>query len=461
VYHSDPPYRSFAGPITLADGIDADDITAIAALPDGSIGVLWSNQATQRFGFRRHRDGSPPGATAWSADEIPASHSAVAVRGGMADDHVNLAVASDGTLYAAVKTSYNRVGFPQLALLVRRPNGSWDDLYGIDEVGTRAIVVLDETAATLRVVHTTADGGGAIVSRMSPLAPIAFGPPEVLIAGFLDNATSTRAVCDGEVVILASDGIGAQGVLIESAPGSGSTTSSSTSTSTSTTSTSTTSTSSTTTSPSTTSTGPSTTSTSTTSTTTLPQPPVVLALGPAADTYIESGSQATWAHGGATQMHVDSVPWDVTYLKFDLTGVPATVHSAVLRLRCTNHSGDGGTIYPVADSSWIEGTVTGSSSSSAGRPGLKWSDVDTNRDGTLSAADSSPFLPDFGAPIATLGEVDVGETVEVDVTRAVQSGPGLYTLALRSGRIDNRATYVSKEHTNALLRPVLVLTAGP
>jgi hypothetical protein len=157
---------------------------------------------------------------------------------------------------------------------------------------------------------------------------------------------------------------------------------------------------------------------------------------------------------------VDDVPWDVTYLKFDLSAVAATLRTATLRLRCTNHSEDGGTIYPVADSSWVEGTATGSSSSSAGRPGLKWSDVDTNRDGTLSAADSSPFLPNFDAPAAALGEVDVGETVEVDVTGAFQQGPGFYTLALRSRRINNRATYVSREHPDPLARPVLVLTLG-
>ena len=34
---------------------------------------------------------------------------------GMADDHMNVAVASDGTLYAAVKTSYDTAGYPKMA----------------------------------------------------------------------------------------------------------------------------------------------------------------------------------------------------------------------------------------------------------------------------------------------------------------------------------------------------------
>ena len=41
----------------------------------------------------------------------------------MADDHIHLAVASNGTLYAAVKTSYDSSGYPKIALLVRRRVG--------------------------------------------------------------------------------------------------------------------------------------------------------------------------------------------------------------------------------------------------------------------------------------------------------------------------------------------------
>ena len=55
----------------------------------------------------------------------------------MADDHLNVAVAVDGTLYAAVKTSYDTAGQTKIALLVRRPSGVWDNLYEIDQAGTR------------------------------------------------------------------------------------------------------------------------------------------------------------------------------------------------------------------------------------------------------------------------------------------------------------------------------------
>ena len=42
-------------------------------------------------------------------------------------------------LYAAVKTSYDTPGYPKIALLIRRPAGTWDDLYSVDETGTEEL----------------------------------------------------------------------------------------------------------------------------------------------------------------------------------------------------------------------------------------------------------------------------------------------------------------------------------
>ncbi|MHC4314545.1 MAG: hypothetical protein ACYSW3_19005 [Planctomycetota bacterium] len=119
VRYSDPPYDVWSSPITLASGVHTDDISVITTLANGTIGVLWSNQKTKRFGFRVHADSNGP--AVWSADEVPASQSAIDNVGiGMADDHLNVAVASDGTLYAAVKTSYDTPGYPKIAFLVIR-----------------------------------------------------------------------------------------------------------------------------------------------------------------------------------------------------------------------------------------------------------------------------------------------------------------------------------------------------
>src|SRR5437867_12756819 len=165
-----------------------------------------------------------------------------------------------------------------------------------------------------------------------------------------------------------------------------------------------------------------------------------LDLAPAADTFVEAGTQATWDHGLADHLQVDHSPVDVTYLKFDLFAVAAPVTRATLTLFCTDGSSDGGTVYPVAAPGWVEGTHKGGTSNSANGPGLKWADLDTNADGTLDAADTSPFLPDVTQPLAALGSVIAGRPVTVDVTAAFQSGPGLYSLAFASA-IANDAVY--------------------
>ena len=202
--YSDAPYSSFSGPITLATGINSDDISVVQALPNGTVGVLWSNQNTQRFGFRLHVDGADP--NTWSADEVPASASALNVGLGMSDDHMNTKVAADGTLYAAVKTSYDTAGFPKIAMLIRRPGGTWDPLYEVDQAGTRGIILLNESAGTVRIVYTSSEGFNNIVYKESPISSIAFGPQQTLITGGVNNATSTKQNWTNEVVILASNG---------------------------------------------------------------------------------------------------------------------------------------------------------------------------------------------------------------------------------------------------------------
>ncbi|MEE8476114.1 MAG: LamG domain-containing protein [Myxococcota bacterium] len=212
-YYADPPYVVFNGPIQIASGIASDDISAIAALPSSAIGILWSNQNSERFGFRVHFDSDSP--STWQPDEIPASQSARNVGGGMADDHLNLAVGADGTLYAAVKTSYDTVGYPKIALLIRRPNGVWDDLYGVDEIGTRPFIVLNETIDRLHVVYTANDRPSDIVFKETAATTIDFGPLSTLMSGRWNNSTSTPKTWSGEIAVLASNGSSASGVLTD------------------------------------------------------------------------------------------------------------------------------------------------------------------------------------------------------------------------------------------------------
>ncbi|SIR44485.1 T9SS type A sorting domain-containing protein [Pontibacter lucknowensis] len=208
---SDAPYTSWSSPITLATGVKNDDIAGVVALP-GKVGVFWSNQNARRFGFKTHQDGASP--SQWSADEMPASHSALNVGKGMADDHVNFAIASDGTLYCAVKTSYDMPGYPTIALLVRRPWGKWDKMYGISEFGTRPVALLDETLNRLMVIYSSVEGGGDILYKSTSLASINFGPQLRLMDGKFDNVSSSKAAFKSEAAILVSNKTHAHGVLI-------------------------------------------------------------------------------------------------------------------------------------------------------------------------------------------------------------------------------------------------------
>jgi len=201
-YSDDPLHKVWSGPITIASGIKSDDISSIVAMPNNTIGVFWSNQSTKLFGFKVHEDGADP--TQWSADERPASQSALNVGHGMADDHMHLAVASNGTLYAAVKTSYDKSPYPHISLLVRRPEGTWDNLYMVDTAGTRPVIAVDEAAGKLIIAYTTKEGGGDIVYRTSSLDNISLSPRAVLIQGKVNNVTTTKATSTNQVAFMAN-----------------------------------------------------------------------------------------------------------------------------------------------------------------------------------------------------------------------------------------------------------------
>jgi hypothetical protein len=214
---SDYPYNSWSGPINMCNTVDPDDICTVTYLPiPQQIAVMWSNQNKKHFGFRTHNDGASP--TTWSEDEIPASQSAVNSGKGMGDDHMNTALASDGTLYCAVKTSFNKSVYPELGLLIRRPSGKWDNLYEVDNKGTRPFVILNETTGKLKMVYASQDGGGDIVYKESSMSNIEFSPQYHLITGFYNNPTRMKVNYSSELVILASDTSSVVGVIASDVP---------------------------------------------------------------------------------------------------------------------------------------------------------------------------------------------------------------------------------------------------
>jgi hypothetical protein len=179
--------------------------------------VIWSNEnpSVKRFGFKVHTDGADP--LTWSADEVPASQSALDLGTGMGDDHMNMAVGSDGTIYAAVKTSYDTPGNAKMAMLVRHPWGAWDDLYYIDDAGTRPVAMLNESEQTITVVYTSAEGFNNIVYRRSALHPISFGPKQTLMSSGYNNVSTMKQTDVNDVVFIASSATSAVSVLTATA----------------------------------------------------------------------------------------------------------------------------------------------------------------------------------------------------------------------------------------------------
>jgi hypothetical protein len=214
VRHSDPPYSTWSAPVVIASGITSNDMCAITAMAPGKIGVFWSNQNVKRFGFRTHNDGDEP--TEWSVSEVPAAQSALVQGNGMADDYMNIIPGSDGTLYCAVKTGYDKNGLPNISLLVRRPNGAWDDLYPVtsSKEGNRPVVVLNEAFGKIRVIYSVHldnfdnTRSSDLLYRESSLSSIAFGTPMTLMSGRGVNryeyATSTHQAYNPDIFIMAT-----------------------------------------------------------------------------------------------------------------------------------------------------------------------------------------------------------------------------------------------------------------
>jgi len=117
---------------------------------------------------------------------VTAAQSAIDTLGsGMADDHINFAVGSDGSIYVAVKTAFDTNGEPSVALLVRRPtivSGSnhWEDLHsvrvqaGSTRQPTRPIALLDSDNDRVYVMYAQDVGGNDIMYKHSSITNISF-----------------------------------------------------------------------------------------------------------------------------------------------------------------------------------------------------------------------------------------------------------------------------------------------
>ena len=151
-------------------------------------------------------------------------------------------------------------------------------------------------------------------------------------------------------------------------------------------------------------------------------------VNPIEDAYVRSnfptentGAQTTLRiyKSGTSETH--------TYLKFVVPVLSGSVTQAKLRLFVNRASAVGGTLYPVADETWQEETIT-------------W--------------DSRPPLG--AVSIATIGPVNtVGVWIEIDLTGAIASGT-TYSFAIKDGS-SAAAWYLSEEGAQ---KPELVITTS-
>jgi len=111
--------RDWSYPITLADNINADDISLIVGLKN-QVSVIWSNQNTQSIMERIHIDGEE--ANNWSEPII------VQQGDNNADDHLNATVFKNGEMAMATKNSVDQINQPQFVLRIRDKEGRWTNI---------------------------------------------------------------------------------------------------------------------------------------------------------------------------------------------------------------------------------------------------------------------------------------------------------------------------------------------
>jgi len=184
---------------------DSDDNSGVIAFA-GKVGVLWSNQTNGTDYFAIHGDSDSD--TTWAGETALSGPD-------MADDHMNLKTDSSGRVYAVVKTSRGGSTDPLVMLLVRNTSGSWTSTtVGLKrDHHTRAIVELDEVDQIIHVFATSPESGGSIYEKTSPMGSISFpgGQGTVVVQdadGKLNNSTSTKQNVSPAtgLVVLASSG---------------------------------------------------------------------------------------------------------------------------------------------------------------------------------------------------------------------------------------------------------------
>jgi hypothetical protein len=389
--------KPYALPVTGAT-VKPGDVSSIVAFGGNRIGVMWNNGLDGRFLFATHADGAGDTGANWSAAGIP-------IPGGLpADDHINLKADAAGRVYAAVKFG-TTVGLePFLALLVRDTGGSWSmrTVATVSDSGTRPIVLLDEQSQRVHVLFTgpeppsiTGQAGGTIYDKTAAMGAPSFAPglgtPVVRDAASpaLNDVTSTKQSVNAAsgIVALASNpatslywhgDIRLDGSTPPPSPDP-------------------------------------------------PGPPsagpLTFSFAPIADAHVKS--TAPTGNFGALDSLAVRKDTHRSYLKFAVSGLPAPVLSAKLRLKSASTTTAGGDLYP-APATWNELQ-------------LAWG--------------NAPAITD--PPLGSAGPVVPG-AVEIGIPPNVITGDGTYSFVLAGGETTS-TIYSSREGVDP---PQLVLTTA-
>lgn len=219
VWFSSDNGKNWTKPVILAEGIDEDDICTITPIR-GGVGVIWSDQVRDAVLIREHKDGNP--VSVWEKKTVIDSGNKTA------DDHLNTALSSDGTLWLVTKNSVDQAGQPQFVLRVRQADGKWVNkpylvLESRMKRPSRPIVVTTEDGSLVFVGHGDNDRSvpypyhsNITFALVDTTLSTVWRNPQIVIApdhtinGMVQNATGPKFPfpSDAPWIILASDAKG-------------------------------------------------------------------------------------------------------------------------------------------------------------------------------------------------------------------------------------------------------------
>jgi hypothetical protein len=199
-YHSLASHLKWSNtPIILQTGVNQDDIASVIAFGGDKIGVLWSDQMRDEFGFRVHHDGDPP--SQWDPTEVVFSGFR------LADDHVNLAFDSSGRVYAVTKDDSDR-----LSVHRRTPGGTWTTAFDVlGEPANHPSLMVSEADSLVYVLYTDWNAAPLRISyRVSSMESLVFGEPTTLISSAIsdvDDVSGTKQLLPaGNLIAIARGG---------------------------------------------------------------------------------------------------------------------------------------------------------------------------------------------------------------------------------------------------------------